>query len=133
VAIGDHPVPESSLDEIFDAMWPKLEEKLKKMPEAEEDVVAKRSVDEMITEILEINRAEANRKRKVDGLDAFIPLFDELVPILPQIREALRTAKNQMLAGSSTSTQAGTSAVSGGLPVASPPERTGESPSTEEA
>jgi hypothetical protein len=133
VAVGDHPVPESNLIEIFDAMWPKLEEKLRTIPKPEEDVVAKRDVDEMIAEILEISRAEANRRRKVDSLDAFVPLFDELVPILPQIREALRTAKNQMLAGSLTSTSSGASTVSGGLSVASPAERMGTSSSSEEA
>jgi hypothetical protein len=49
-----------------------------------------RSADDMIAEILEISRAEANRRRKTDSLDAFIPLFDELEPDLPQIQDALR-------------------------------------------
>lgn len=122
MAIGGDPVPEPNLNEIFDAMWPKLEEKLRTMPSAEEDVDAKRSPDEMIAEILEISRAEANRRRKADSLDAFVPLFDELVPILPQIREALRAAKKQMLAGAVAGASTGAGSVSGNLTVASAPE-----------
>jgi hypothetical protein len=97
-ALGGNQVPEANLNEIFDAMWPKLEEKLSTMPDAEEEVDAMRSADDMIAEILEISRAEANRRRKADSLDAFIPLFDELVPVLPQIQDALRTVKRQMQA-----------------------------------
>ncbi len=79
-------------------MWPKLEEKLSTMPDAEKEVDALRSADDMIAEILEISRAEANRRRKADSLDAFIPPFDELVPVLSQIQDALRTVKKQMQA-----------------------------------
>jgi len=113
-AIGGTPVPEANLNEIFDAMWPKLSGKLSTMPDAEEHVDAMRSADDMIAEILEIGRAEANRRRKTDSLDAFIPLFDELVPVLPQIREALRTAKRQ-IQGVALSAPTGTSAASGTL------------------
>ncbi len=107
IAITDSPIPELNLNSIFDAMWPKLDEKLRTMPEADEDVVAKRSVDEMIAEILEISRAEANRRRKADSLDVFIPLFDELTPFLPQIREVIRTTRNQMLANALAATPIG--------------------------
>lgn len=107
-AIGGNPVPEVNLNEIFDAMWPKLDEKLSTMPGAEEQVDTMRSPEDMIAEILEISRAEANRRRKTDSLDVFIPLFDELVPILPQIRDALRTAKQQMQSAA-LSTSTGTS------------------------
>ena len=131
LAIGDHPVTESNLDELFDAMWPKLEEKLRAMPAPEENVVAKRDVDEMIAEILEINRAEANRKKKSDSLDAFIPLFDELLPILPQIQDALRTAKNQLLVGSMSSKSSGISSVTGSLSAGNPAENNGSTPSDE--
>lgn len=127
-AISDHPVPEANLNEIFDAMWPKLEEKLMTVPKAEADVIAKRSTDDMIAEILEISRAEANRRRKADTLDAFVPLFDELVPILPQIREALRTIRNQMLAAAVAPASPGVSSVSGGPTLASP--ATGSATST---
>jgi hypothetical protein len=120
IAISDHPVPDTHLSEIFDAMWPRLEDKLGTMPKAEEDVVAKRSPDEMIAEILEISRAEANRRRKTDVLDVFIPLFDELIPILPQIRDGLRTAKNQLLSGALAATSSGVGSASATLTVGHP-------------
>jgi hypothetical protein len=121
VAISNDPVPDANLQRIFDAMWPRLDEKLRTMPGAEEAVVARRSTDEMIAEVLEISRAEANRRRKTDNLDIFLPLFDELVPILPHIREALRMAKNQiMLAGSIPATTSGASTATGGLTVTGP-------------
>jgi hypothetical protein len=122
LAIGSAPVPEPDLDEIFDAMWPKLEEKLQTMPQAEEDVDAKRSPDDMIAEILELSRADANRRKNIDGLDAFIPLFEELVPVLPQIREAVRTAKKQMLAGALAVSSSGVVTAAGNLTATSAPD-----------
>ena len=119
LAVGSAPVPEPDLDEIFDAMWPKLEERIQTMPQAEENVDAKRSPEDMIAEILELSRADANRRKNIDGLDAFIPLFEELVPVLPQIREALRTAKKQMLAGAVAAASSGVSTASGNLAVTS--------------
>jgi hypothetical protein len=119
LAVGSAPVPEADLDEIFDAMWPKLEEKLQAMPPAEEDVDAKRSPEDMIAEILELSRADANRRKSTDGLNAFIPLFEELLPVLPQIREALRTAKKQMLAGAVAAASSGMGTAAENLTVTS--------------
>lgn len=112
-ALSDDPVPESRLREIFEAMWPKLQQKLASMPEPGEAVEAMRPPEEMIAEILDISRAEANRRKKTDSLDAFLPLFEELLPILPQIREALRVFKNQTLAATAAGTVRDTGAVSG--------------------
>jgi hypothetical protein len=92
-ALNTIPIEESVLNEIFDAMWPKFQERLTEIPAPEVNVPAKRPSEEMIAEILEISRAEANKRRKVDLLDAFLPLFDELIPLVPQFREALRTMK----------------------------------------
>lgn len=89
-ALNDPAIPESRVDTLFDATWPILEKQLNEMPEPEEAIVATRPQGEMIAEILEISRSEANKRKKVDALDAFLPIFEDLVPILPQIREALR-------------------------------------------
>ena len=43
-AIGERPVPEPHLDAIFEALWPRLEEKLKSLPKAE--AAAPESVEE---------------------------------------------------------------------------------------
>jgi hypothetical protein len=87
------------------------------MPQAEEDLDATRKPEDMIAEILELTRADANRRKSTDSLNAFIPLFEELVPVLPQIREAVRTAKKQMLAGAIAATASGVGTASGNLTV----------------
>ena len=51
----------------------------------------------MIAEILEITRAEANKRQKVDALAPFLSLFDELLPTVPQIRDALCNLRLQAL------------------------------------
>jgi hypothetical protein len=112
-AIGDDPVPEPRLRETFDAMWPKLEQKLASMPGPEEAVQAKRAPEDMIAEILDISRAEANRRKRTDSLDPFLPLFEEFVPILPQIREAVRGLKNRVLAAATPGPAQDAGAVSG--------------------
>ena len=113
-AISEDPVPESHLSEIFDAMWLKLHEKLVSMPPPEEGVEAKkRSLEDMIAEILDISRGAANSRKKADVLDGFIPLFEELVPILPQIQEAIRSLKNQALAAAKVATPPGIVTASG--------------------
>lgn len=91
-ALSDDPIPEQDLDDLFTAMWPMLEEKLKAMPEPEHTVPAPRPIEDMVAEILEMTRDAANRRRKLDHFDAYIPLFDELAPFL---QEALRAARQE--------------------------------------
>lgn len=90
-ALDGEPVPEQNLDAVFDGMWPRLEQKLTALPEVEQVVEAGRSSEEMLAEILEISRAEANRRRKTDRLDQYLPLMDELMPLLA---EGLKAARN---------------------------------------
>jgi hypothetical protein len=66
-AVDDDPIPEESLDKLFQAMWPALEARLKTLPSAEESVTAKRTPEDMIAEILEIVR-ENSRKGPADIL-----------------------------------------------------------------
>lgn len=66
-AISDPPVPESNLSLVFDALWSQLEEKLKAIPRAEEVAATKRSVEDIVAEILEISRAEANNRKSLEG------------------------------------------------------------------
>ena len=60
VAVSSDPVSDSNLEEIFSAMWPKLEKRLSTLPHPEEIAPPKRSTDDMVAEILQIVRAEAN-------------------------------------------------------------------------
>jgi hypothetical protein len=81
-AISDNPVPEQDLDELFGAMWPKLDERLATLPLPDERVPTKRPVDDMVAEILEIVRTEANRKNRADILTG-ISAVGISEPILP--------------------------------------------------
>jgi hypothetical protein len=67
-AVSDTPVPEQDLEELFGVMWPALEERLATLPAPEENITPKRTVDDMVAEILEIVRTEANRKSRVGVL-----------------------------------------------------------------
>jgi len=57
----EHPVPEKSLEAIFDLAWPKLEAKISKMPQPVVAVPAKRNLDDVVANILELARSEAER------------------------------------------------------------------------
>jgi hypothetical protein len=62
-AVSEHPVPTENLNEVFDAMWEKLEKRLATLPQPEVTVQTKRPVEDMVAEILEIVRAEAAKSR----------------------------------------------------------------------
>jgi hypothetical protein len=60
-AVSEEPVPEKDLDVVFGAMWPNFEEMLKTLPASEGTAPVKRSVDDMVSEILEIVRTDSGR------------------------------------------------------------------------
>jgi hypothetical protein len=68
--VSEEPVPEANLDDLFDAMWPHVEKALKELPPAPQGVQAKRPVEDMVAEILELVRAEASRKNLLAGISA---------------------------------------------------------------
>jgi len=63
MAVSDTPIPENDLDELFVAMWPKFERRLATLPAPEENAPARRTVEDMVAEILEIVRTDSNRRR----------------------------------------------------------------------
>jgi len=89
-AIGDDPVPELTLNHLFDKLWPDLEGKLSTMPEPEKVVATKRPTEEMVAEILDLTRAEANRRKKTDSLDEYIPVMKDLMPMLAGVVSAAK-------------------------------------------
>lgn len=69
-AISEDPVPEGNLDRLFERMWPDLEKKLSELPQSEVAAAPKRTVNDMVTEILEIARREANYRETIrEGVD----------------------------------------------------------------
>ena len=66
-AVSADPVREDNLDRLFERMWPDLEHKLTTIPKSEQVAVAKRSPEDMVTEILEIARGEADGRKSVQA------------------------------------------------------------------
>ncbi len=63
LSVADEPLRGEDLDAVFDAMWPSLETTIKSLPALNPMRQVRRSTDDMVAEILEIVRADANRKR----------------------------------------------------------------------
>lgn len=70
-AVSDHPVSEQNLDDIFNAMWPEMEKAIAALPPAVSPVTSKRSAEDMIVEILELVRAEANARTNMFFAEPF--------------------------------------------------------------
>lgn len=81
-AISDEPIGEQPLDGVFDAMWPTLESKLGNLPPTGEGSAPKRTVEDMVAEILETSRAEANRRKKLEWMDEFEPVMRSFLLLL---------------------------------------------------
>ncbi len=91
-AVTHDQLAEPDLDEVFEAMWPKLDSVLQKLPPPESHVPSKRTVEEMVAEILEITRDNANRRRQVDWMDEYLPLLKKFFPALQQLVDAAEHA-----------------------------------------
>jgi hypothetical protein len=61
-AVSDAPVKVEHLDEVFDALWLKLEAAIAAVPPAAPGGAPKRETQDMVEEILELVRAEANAR-----------------------------------------------------------------------
>jgi hypothetical protein len=66
-AVSGEPVPEQNLDRLFEKMWSDLEEKITTMPQSGSSASATRPLEEIMTEILELARGEADSRKFVEG------------------------------------------------------------------
>jgi hypothetical protein len=94
-AIGDELVSDSDLNETFDKWWPDLELRLEQMPQAEGIPKPPPSNEEMIAEILELNRAAANRGKQREWMDQLDAEAKDVLPALFQILKSVNL--NQLL------------------------------------
>jgi hypothetical protein len=62
-AVSVEPLPEARLDSVFEMLWPSLEEKLSAIPAAV-GKTKKRSVEEMVAELLDLARGDVSRRRE---------------------------------------------------------------------
>jgi hypothetical protein len=83
--VSEDPISDESLEEVFEAMWPKLESRLETLPAPASPVPAKRPSDEIMAEILELVRAQASQREKTQFMDAYIPMFRQFLPLLEQV------------------------------------------------
>ncbi len=88
-AVSKDPVPEANLDRLIDKMWSEFEQKLKTMPQSKEAPIVKRQLDDMVSEILEIARAEADSRK---SLNAQIAHVEEVLNRAPFGDFAIRLA-----------------------------------------
>jgi hypothetical protein len=73
------PITAQTLEGTFDALWPKLEAKLSSLPGPESDVPDKRKMEDMVAEILNLNRTAAKRRESVEKLDRYLPTLEVLM------------------------------------------------------
>ncbi|HWY54261.1 MAG TPA: hypothetical protein VNZ03_07345 [Terriglobales bacterium] len=59
-------VSEKTLNGVFEALWPKLEHELSTMPKPATAAPPKRSLEDMVAEILELSRAGAKARNETD-------------------------------------------------------------------
>jgi PD-(D/E)XK nuclease superfamily len=64
-------VSEKTLNGVFEALWPKLEHELSTMPKPATAAPPKRSLEDMVAEILELSRAGAKVRNETDLEAAF--------------------------------------------------------------
>ncbi len=63
LSLSEEPLADDDLDEIFEAMWPSLEATIRTLPLVQPTKSFKRNLDDMVAEILEIVRSDANRRQ----------------------------------------------------------------------
>jgi hypothetical protein len=66
-AVSENPVAEGNLDVLFEHLWPQLERKLTTLPSPDRVAAPKRKSEDMVTEILEIVRAEVNSRESLQA------------------------------------------------------------------
>jgi hypothetical protein len=67
----DSPIVGPTLDGVFEALWPTLEEKLASMPKEQSSTPPKRSLEDMVAEILKLTRLTA-REGQVRSLEIML-------------------------------------------------------------
>jgi hypothetical protein len=77
-----NPEAPVNLDRLFERMWPDLEKDILNMPSPEKDVAPERPLREMVGEVLDMMRADADRRKKTEFMEKYVPLFQRLFPAI---------------------------------------------------
>jgi hypothetical protein len=96
-AITGDVLQETQLNWIFDKMWPEMESHLDKMPQTDEHKTPIRSVEEVLEEILEHERAAADRRKEAEWIDEFSQHIRDLMPALAEVAKLAKTTPAALL------------------------------------
>lgn len=94
-ALGSEHLPDSELLEIFEVWWPKLVERITATPEADAPTVKPRTTDDLLEEILSLNREQLRRENlrmehsqaRDKRLEEVIPMFEQMATSAKQMQE----------------------------------------------
>jgi hypothetical protein len=95
-AVSDNPLPDNSLDHLFERLWPEFEQKLKSMPEPRTVVNPKRPIEEMLSALLDYSRDAAQRRKSAEWLEQYIPELQQFFPLLSQLIKAAQFPPRQV-------------------------------------
>lgn len=95
--VAEDSITDENLAAIFEAMWPKLEQCLASLPSPAETVPPKRPEHELLNEILELARAQANQREKTKFIDSYIPTFQQFLPLLQRLIADLNRRNTQQI------------------------------------
>jgi len=90
--VSDDPLGDETLNGVFEAMWPRLEERLTSLPTPESPSPAQREPTEILSEILETVRAMSAQRERVNFIDEYIPVLQQFMPLLKQLVHSQRLA-----------------------------------------
>lgn len=72
-AIADEPLPDTQVEATFERFWPDLEKKLATMPQTEEGKMPRRSIDDMLAEILGLLRSDMATRADIRAFVDMLP------------------------------------------------------------
>jgi hypothetical protein len=88
-AVREEPLSENDLNYLLDRTWADLEQALLNLPEVA-TAPPERTSEDMLEELLELARADANRRKESAWIDQYIPELRQFFPLLSQ---ALKVAQ----------------------------------------
>lgn len=74
-----YTITDATLSGVFEALWPKLHQQLSTLPEPDADVPPERKLEDMVGEILEFERAAAQRRQAAQIFDRYLPMLEMLM------------------------------------------------------
>jgi hypothetical protein len=94
--LGQDALREDELEEIFDVWWPKLEAKLAGTPPLDSPVIPPRTIDDMLQEILNLNREQLRRENiRLGHSQVRDERLDQLLPMMEQMAGTVMTAQER--------------------------------------